>query len=211
MFSGIVKDLGRIEKFTMPQPKIAQDAIMQISTKLPMAKLILGASVACDGVCLTVTESSTQDGVNLFTVQLSQESLKVIKPYIVGKAINLEAALTLADGLDGHLVSGHVDGIAELLDVQHDAGSRQMVFTAPQQFSAFIMRKGSVCLNGVSLTVNDVSEADASKLTFGCNIISHTANVTNLGDLQAGDCLNIEIDLLARYMERFLSVNRSKI
>ncbi len=211
MFSGIVKDLGRIEKFTMPQPKIAQDAIMQISTKLPMAKLILGASVACDGVCLTVTESSTKDGVNFFTVQLSQESLKVIKPYIAGKAINLEAALTLADGLDGHLVSGHVDGIAELLDVQHDAGSRQMVFTAPQQFSAFIMRKGSVCLNGVSLTVNDVSEPNASKLIFGCNIISHTANVTNLGDLQVGDSLNIEIDLLARYMERFLSVNRSKI
>ncbi|MCH9844391.1 MAG: riboflavin synthase [Alphaproteobacteria bacterium] len=209
MFSGIVKDLGRIEQFSMPQPELAQDAIMQISTKLPMEKLILGASVACDGVCLTVTESSAKDGVNFFTVQLSQESLKVIKPYIAGGAINLEPALTLADGLDGHLVSGHVDGIAELRDVQHDAGSRQMVFSAPKQFSAFIMRKGSVCLNGVSLTVNDVSAPDAKQLTFGCNIISHTANVTNLGDLQAGDSLNIEIDLLARYMERFLSVNRS--
>ncbi len=211
MFSGIIKDLGKIANLT--EQTNNKDLTVKILTLLPLDKLQIGASISCDGVCLTVVESGkADDNHHYFVIEISAETLKVtsLGDWQKGSFVNLEPALTLADGLDGHLVSGHIDDLAVLKQCHENAGSQQMVFFAPQEFSAFITRKGSVCLNGVSLTVNQVSPADSLLLEFTCNIISHTAKLTNLGTIKIGDKVNLEIDLLARYMERFLMVNKSK-
>lgn len=197
MFTGIVTGLGSVRE-TQPIGG-AHDLRLVIGVSpeflaVPMPAVV-GASISCSGVCLTVV----QLGGDSFSVDASAETLSKTtagfwKP---GSRINLERALRMGDELGGHLVSGHVDGTAEVLDARPENGSVRWRFLAPPALARFIAPKGSVALDGVSLTVNDVDGA-----TFGVNIIPHTASVTTFGTLQPGDRVNLEIDMMARYVAR---------
>lgn len=189
MFTGLIRTRGTIERIDQ-----AGDVVMRIAAQdaLPFA---LGASIACNGICLTVTEFSERG----FSVCLSQETLRctTAKHWKTGDQINLEPALTMGDALGGHFVSGHVDGVARVLSRTPEGDSTVWEFEAPQELAKFIAPKGSVTLDGVSLTVNEVQGN-----RFRVNIIPHTAQVTGFGSLNAGDTVNLEIDLLARYVAR---------
>ena len=193
MFTGIVTDLGKIR--AMDQQG---DLRVRIGTSYDVAGIDMGASIACDGVCLTVVGLGT-DGGNWFDVDISAESVDVtaIRDWAVGRRLNLERALRLGDELGGHIVSGHVDGVATLLELRDEGDSTRMTFDAPQALARFIAPKGSVALNGTSLTVNAV---DGTR--FGVNIIPHTKEVTTWGDAKEGDRINLEIDTMARYVAR---------
>lgn len=195
MFTGIVTDLGRVRSVER-----RGDARFVIETAFPMEEVAIGASIACNGCCLTVVEK----GADCFAVDVSAESLSktTLGDWQEGAPVNLERALALGAELGGHLVTGHVDGVAEVTGKQREGDSWRFTFRVPPALARYIAPKGSVCLNGVSLTVNEVSdEADGSAL-FGVNIIPHTAEVTTFGSTGAGDRVNLEIDLLARYLER---------
>ena len=164
----------------------------------------LGASIACNGCCLTVTSlAPREDGRPgcQFTIDVSNESLKLttLGGWQPGQAINLERALKAGDELGGHIVSGHVDGVTQIIDVQPDDESRRFTFKAPSNLARFIAPKGSVALDGTSLTVNEVDGA-----AFGINLIPHTLTATNWGAKKPGDVVNLEIDLFARYMARMM-------
>ena len=193
MFTGIVTDLGKIR--AMDQQG---DLRVRIGTSYDVAGIDMGASIACDGVCLTVVGLGT-DGGNWFDVDISAESVDVtaIRDWAVGRRLNLERALRLGDELGGHIVSGHVDGVATLLELRDEGDSTRMTFDAPENLARFIAPKGSVALNGTSLTVNAV---DGTR--FGVNIIPHTKEVTTWGDAKEGDRINLEIDTMARYVAR---------
>ncbi|HRK95956.1 MAG TPA: riboflavin synthase [Rhodospirillales bacterium] len=192
MFTGIVTDLGTVRSIGD-----AGDRRLEIALDRPAAGLAAGASVACSGVCLTVVEH----GEDWFAVTVSAETLSrtTIGDWSVGNAVNLERSARLGDELGGHIVSGHVDGIGTLVSSVSDGASWRMVFAVPRPLHRFIAEKGSVAIDGVSLTVNEV---DGER--FGVNIIPHTWSVTTLGRLPVGGRVNVEIDLLARYVARIL-------
>ena len=190
MFTGLISDIGVLREVTK-----AADSQFIIDTRYDMAAVKIGASIACSGACLTVTRKD--DG--WFSVDVSAETLActTLGGWRAGKRINLEKSLRLGAELDGHLVQGHVDGRATVTARRPDGDSLRFEFEAPAELARFIARKGSVALDGVSLTVNAVDGTG-----FGVNIIPHTARETTFGALAAGDQVNLEVDLLARYVAR---------
>ena len=192
MFTGIVTDLGTVKAVTA-----AGDTRVEITTGFDTSELALGASVCCAGACLTVVET----GPDWFAAMVSGETLSktTLGGWRKGTRVNLERALKMGDELGGHIVSGHVDGVGELLDRREEGDSTRMTFEAPDELKKFIAAKGSITIDGVSLTVNSVAGA-----RFGINVIPHTQEVTTLGGLGPGDAVNLEIDMLARYVARML-------
>ncbi len=196
MFTGIITAIG-----TVTDLQKQGDWQLRIQTPWACGDIALGASIACSGICLTVTET----GDDWFAVAASQETIDVttLHQWEVGTSLNLERALAMGDELGGHIVSGHVDGMATLQSVQSENDSHRLQFKAPSHLSPFIAAKGSVTLDGISLTVNDVSGD-----VFGVNIIEHTWTHTTLSARQVGDRVNLEIDMLARYMARLLETQK---
>jgi riboflavin synthase len=193
MFTGIISDVGRLREIR--EAASGKDRRLIIETGYDTASIAIGASIACAGPCLTVVET----GPGWFAVDVSAETLDctTIGDWQVGRSINLERSLKLGDELGGHLVSGHVDGMGELLSRVEDGGSERMAFSAPCELMRFIAVKGSIAVDGISLTVNAVGGGD-----FAVNIIPHTLTATSLGELSPGGAVNLEIDLLARYVAR---------
>ena len=190
MFTGIVQAVGRVADLKSS----GVTAVVTIDAAgLDLADVAIGDSIACNGVCLTVTSLVTKG----FTLDVSQETLRVTAGFTVGGRINLEMAMRLSDRLGGHLVSGHVDGPGIVTAVKPVDANHEIIVRFPAELGRYIARKGSIAINGVSLTVNVVT-ADS----FSVNLIPHTLAVTNLGDLKQGDKVNLEIDLVARYVER---------
>lgn len=190
MFTGIVSDMGTVLRLEQ-----RGDLHARIGTAYDTAGIDMGASIACNGVCLTVVGL----GEGWFDVDISAESVEKtnIGDWSEGARINLERALKVGDELGGHIVSGHVDGVAEVVEMHDDGESTRVTFRAPEALAKFIAPKGSVALNGTSLTVNEVNGCD-----FGVNFIPHTKEVTTWGDVRVGDRINLEIDTLARYVAR---------
>lgn len=190
MFTGIITDMGRIRAIEQ-----RGDMRARISTGYDTAKIEIGASIACDGVCLTVVGL----GPDWFDVDISAETVSKtnLSGWAEGKRVNLERALKVGDELGGHIVSGHVDGQAEVVDLRDEGDSTRVTLRAPEDLARFIAAKGSVALNGTSLTVNEVAGRE-----FGINFIPHTKQVTTWGDVAVGDMVNLEIDTLARYVAR---------
>jgi len=197
MFTGIVTDIG-----TVLATEQRGDLRVRIGTGYDLATVELGASIACSGVCLTVVDK----GDGWFEVDVSTETLSRTAPGLwKGDArLNLERSLRLGDELGGHIVSGHVDGLATVVGVSPEGGSIRADLSVAPELGPSIAPKGSVTLDGVSLTVNDVSDAEGGVTHFSVNIIPHTADETTLGAIQAGQQLNVEVDVLARYIERML-------
>jgi riboflavin synthase len=193
MFTGIIQDVGEISAIA----KTGDWLITVKTAKLPLTGMALGASVACNGVCLTVIEK----GDRQFKVQVSAETLSrtTALHWKTGGRINLEPALKVGDELGGHIVSGHVDGIARVRSRKADGESVRYVFEVPPEFAKFVASKGSIALDGISLTVNEVD-----KTSFGVNIIPHTQVETTFGTLEAGGEVNFEVDLMARYAARLM-------
>ena len=193
MFTGIITDVGRVRA-------IEERGDWRLYLRVPFATdaIALGASVACSGVCLTVVE---RDGETLaFDVSAETLSKTTLGRWREGTAVNLERSLRLGDELGGHLVYGHVDGLARLVERRPEGASTRFVFEAPEALAGYVAPKGSVALDGISLTVNEVEGR-----RFGVNVIPHTLAVTTLGDRQPGDELNFEADMLARYVARLLA------
>ena len=194
MFTGIITDVGRVASVSG-----SGDTRFEIETVYEPDSIDLGASIACSGVCLTVIEKGTRDCKHWFAVEASKETLDVTTAgnWQTGHSLNLERALKLGDELGGHIVSGHVDALAEIVNIRPEGDSQRFTFRAPKDIMRFVAPKGSITLDGTSLTVNEV-EGD----TFGVNLISHTQSVTSWGASRAGDRVNLEIDVLARYVAR---------
>ena len=197
MFTGIVTDIGKIIELEK-----RGDLRARVETNYDMSAVAIGASIACDGICLTVIKT----GSNWFDVEISAESVEKthlkFNTWAIGASVNLERALRVGDELGGHIVSGHVDGVVEIVDMKDEGDSTRFVFLAPSDLQKFIAPKGSVALNGTSLTVNEVHSSK-----FGVNVIPHTKEVTTWGSSKIGDFLNLEIDTLARYVARLKEVN----
>lgn len=193
MFTGIVQAVGRIERF---DPSGAGARIRVHAGGLDLSDVAIGDSIAVNGCCLTVV---ARDGQG-FEMDVSRETLDCTAGFAPGAHLNLEKALRANDRLGGHLVTGHVDGIGRVLAVEPTGDNRVLRFSMPAALARYVARKGSVTVNGVSLTVN-VAGADG----FAVNLIPHTLGATNLGALRAGDAVNLEIDLIARYVERMLT------
>jgi riboflavin synthase len=203
MFTGIVAALGNINLVTPLEAGVRLDID---AGGLPMSDVALGDSIAINGACMTVVEKTD----TTFTVDVSRESLNRTVGLDAPGEVNLEKALTLQERLGGHLVSGHVDGLGQVHSFEPVGESRELVIDAPAELAKFLAYKGSVVVNGVSLTVNRVEDLDAqgSKVCrFSINLIPHTIAVTSLKHLRAGAKVNLEIDLIARYVERMLSVS----
>ena len=199
MFTGIITDLGRVRRLrrgTGPEGGCE----LTIATAYPVDEIALGASIACSGPCLTVV--AIEPGV--FTVEASAETLArtTLGEWTEGTPVNLERALRLGDELGGHLVSGHVDGVAHLVERRPEGDSIRFTIEAPAELARYIAPKGSVALDGVSLTVNEVEGG-----RFGVNIIPYTLAHTSLGEARPGQRLNLEIDTIARYVARLLDVS----
>ncbi|SFI96300.1 riboflavin synthase [Jannaschia pohangensis] len=194
MFTGIITDIGRIRAL-----ENRGDLRIRVGTRYDPAGIDLGASIACDGCCLTVVDRGADDAGGWFDVDVSAESLSktALGRWQEGTRVNLERALRVGDELGGHIVSGHVDGVATILSITPEGDSLRYLFEAPQALARFIAPKGSVALQGTSLTVNEVEGN-----RFGINMIPHTQQVTAWGDLAVGDAVNLEIDTLARYVAR---------
>lgn len=207
MFTGIVTDRGQVRALQQ-----RGDLRIEIDTAYDTASLDLGASVACNGCCLTVVDKGpAANGRGWFAVDASSEtrSKTAIGDWRVGTPVNLERSLRLGDELGGHLVSGHVDGLAEVLEIRPEGDSLRYRFAVDPELGRFLAPKGSVALDGVSLTVNEVGELQAAggesaRLVFGCNVIPHTAEVTTFGSYAPGHRVNLEIDLIARYVARLV-------
>lgn len=197
MFTGIITDIGTVTSITRGTGGEWGDTRMDMACKYDTSTIDIGASISHAGACMTVIEK----GPNWYAFEVSDESLSktTMSDWTEGRKINLERALTGADELGGHLVTGHVDGVGTLTGRTEIAGSIKLDFDAPDHIAFGIAPKGSITVDGVSLTVND-----ASGSTFSVNIIPHTAHATTLGALQPGDEVNLEIDLIARYVARYL-------
>lgn len=194
MFTGIILAVGKIAAI---EPR-GGDCRLKISTgKLPLNDANLGDSIAVNGVCLTAVEL----GENFFCADVSNETLArtTLKTATTGTPVNLELALTPTTRLGGHIVSGHVDGIGTVVDKKNDGRSIRFRFQAPNELAKYIAEKGSICINGISLTVNEVDGA-----VFSVNIVPHTLQETTLGQTDVGSKVNLEVDVLARYMERLM-------
>ncbi|WP_095590036.1 riboflavin synthase [Actibacterium ureilyticum] len=201
MFTGIITDIGTVRKLDQ-----RGDLTARIGTGYDADSIALGASIACNGVCLTVTDFGADGQGTWFDVDISAETVSKTNigrnGWSVGKRINLERALKVGDELGGHIVSGHVDGVAQVVAMADEGDSTRVTFRAPEDLARFVAPKGSVALNGTSLTVNEVNGRD-----FGVNFIPHTKQVTTWGDVAVGDAVNLEIDTLARYVARLQDWN----
>jgi len=195
MFTGIVTDIGAVKEITS-----AGDKRMVLTTAYDTATIDIGASIACSGVCLTVTDK----GEDWFSVDVSAETLSKtsLGTWQTGSSVNLERALKVGDELGGHIVTGHVDGVGDVLSIEPEGDSLRFKFSVPDTIQKFIAQKGSVTINGVSLTVNEVEQNDQGGTEFGINVIPHTQEKTTFSDLKVGDSVNLEIDVLARYVAR---------
>ncbi|HEX8525875.1 riboflavin synthase [Allosphingosinicella sp.] len=198
MFTGIITDIGRIEAAEQ-----RGDLRLRIACGYDMAGVDLGASIACSGVCLTVVDKSE----GWFAVDLSAETLARTAPglWAEGGRVNLERALRVGDELGGHIVTGHVDGLGEIVSAEPVGDSTALQISAGAEIAPYVASKGSIALDGVSLTVNEIEQA-ADGLFFSVNLIPHTAAQTTLDEAAVGRKLNIEIDILARYIGRLISV-----
>jgi riboflavin synthase len=190
MFTGIITDIG-----TITELKQEGDLRARVSCRYDTAGIDMGASIASDGVCLTVVDL----GADWYEVQVSRETVDLtnLSDWRVGRRVNLERALKVGDELGGHIVSGHVDGVAKVIEMRDEGDSTRVTLRAPKSLAKFVASKGSVALNGTSLTVNEVDGCD-----FGINFIPHTKVATTWGDVKVGDHVNLEIDTLARYVAR---------
>jgi riboflavin synthase len=195
MFTGIITDIGTISELTQEG-----DLRARIACGYDTSGIDMGASIASDGVCLTVVDL----GADWYEVQVSRETVDMtnLGDWAVGRRVNLERALRVGDELGGHIVSGHVDGVAEVVAMKDEGDSTRVTLRAPKALAKFIAPKGSVALNGTSLTVNEVSGCD-----FGINFIPHTKASTTWGDTKVGDRVNLEIDTLARYVARLAEMS----
>jgi riboflavin synthase len=192
MFTGIITDIGRVRSVA----PTARDRRYEIETAWDTSGIDLGASISHSGVCLTVVEK----GPGWFAVEVSGETLDMttLDSWQAGTKINLERATRAGDELGGHIVSGHVDGLGQVVEITPDGGSHRLTIEAPEPLHRFIAAKGSITVDGVSLTVNAVEGR-----RFGLNIIPHTWEATTLGERRVGDAVNLEIDMLARYLARW--------
>lgn len=197
MFTGIITDIGVV--------KSAEQGKFRIGCHFDATTIAIGASIACDGCCLTVTKvANDSDGLTVFDIEASNETLShtILGQWRIGTRVNLERSLKLGDEMGGHLVTGHVDGVAEIVSAEPDGVSTRFEIAAPVALAKFVAPKGSVALDGTSLTVNKV---DGNRFTV--NIIPHTLEVTTWGQKRAGDTLNMEVDLIARYVARLNSAD----
>jgi riboflavin synthase len=192
MFTGIVTDVGRVRAIRDTN----RDRRFEIETAFDMAGVAMGASIACSGCCLTVVDK----GDGWFAAEVSGETLgaTTLSDWETGAGVNLERAARAGDELGGHIVSGHVDGVGEVVSVLVEGGSHRLRIRAPRPLHRYIAPKGSIAMEGVSLTVNEVEDD-----VFGVNLIPHTWEVTTLGELKVGSRVNLEIDMLARYLARW--------
>ncbi|RDE05850.1 riboflavin synthase [Sphingomonas aracearum] len=194
MFTGIVTDIGTVTRIETPG-----DTRVTVETAYDTGAIDLGASVACSGVCLTVVDK----GPHWLAFDVSGETISrtAAEQWREGRRLNLERALKLGDELGGHIVTGHVDGIGTVVALAEEGGSTRVTVSAGPEIAPYVAPKGSVTLDGISLTVNSVEDT-AEGVAFGVNIIPHTAEVTTFADLNVGRQINIEIDVLARYLQR---------
>jgi riboflavin synthase len=199
MFTGLVTDVGTVRKAEQ-----RGDLRLEIATAYPLAEIPLGASIACSGVCLTVVDK----GEDWFAVDVSAETLSrtASELWRQGARLNLERALRLGDELGGHIVTGHVDGVAEVTEVRREGGSTRIAMAMPADLAPFVTEKASITLDGVSLTLNEVVYRAGKGPLVTVNIIPHTAEHSTLGHVEVGQQLNVEIDVLARYLYRMASL-----
>lgn len=195
MFTGIITDIGRIENVEQ-----RGDVHLKVASGYDMDSVEIGASIACSGVCLTVVEK----GADWFAVDVSAESLSRTAPGIWAKGarLNLERALRVGDELGGHIVTGHVDGVGQLVSATPQGDSTRIIIAAPAALAPSLAPKGSITVDGISLTVNEVEDQPDGSVHFGINVIPHTAQMTTLDSLPVGRFFNLEIDVLARYLAR---------
>ena len=209
MFTGIIVEVAKVLARTDHG-----DARVTIATRRNQHTIAIGASIACSGVCLTVVEKGTgfagEPGTGWFAVDVSGETISRTVPaqWQPGAQLNLEPALKVGDELGGHIVTGHVDGIGEVAAITPEGASRRIEFIAPADLAPYIAAKGSITIDGVSLTVNSVADRADGRACFAINVIPHTSEVTTLGALAPGSAVNLEIDVLARYLMRMQSVTR---
>ena len=198
MFTGIVTDVG-----TVRSAEQRGDLRLAIATGYDLQTVDLGASIACSGVCLTVVDK----GEDWFAVDVSAETISktAADHWRTGAKLNLERALRLGDELGGHIVTGHVDAVAEVVGTCPEGDSTRIGLSVPKHLAPMIAPKGSITLDGASLTVNEVRDAEDGSTHFAVNIIPHTAQHTTLGELKAGQQLNVEVDVLARYIDRMVA------
>jgi riboflavin synthase len=203
MFTGIVTAIG-----TIREARQTGDLHAIVSCPFDPAGIAMGASIACSGTCLTVVDKGGVAGDAWFAVDISGETVACTVPgrWTAGTPLNLEPALKLGDELGGHIVTGHVDGVGTVQGVCPEGDSRRIGFAVSADLAPYLAPKGSITVDGVSLTVNDVADQADGTCHFAVNIIPHTAEVTTLGALRAGDKVNLEIDVLARYLQRMQSL-----
>ena len=203
MFTGIVTAIGTIES-------VEQRGDLHVTIACPFdpEAIAIGASIACSGVCLTVVDRGGEPGAAWFTVDVSAETVSRTAKgmWHEGRRINLEPSLRLGDEMGGHIVSGHVDAVGRIADWEPVGDSTRLMVRAPAELAPFIAAKGSITVDGVSLTVNEVADQPGGAVRFGLNVIPHTSEVTTLGGLREGDEVNLEIDTVARYLQRLESL-----
>lgn len=204
MFTGIVTAIGEISKAEQ-----RGDLRLTIAAPLDPDAIAIGASICCSGVCLTVVERGGSKGDAWFAVDVSGETVSCTVPemWATGAMLNIEPSLRVGDEIGGHIVTGHVDAVGEVVSAEPEGGSTRLDICAPQSMAPFIAAKGSITVQGVSLTVNAVEDQSDGSCIFSLNIIPHTGEVTTLGALKAGSHVNLEIDVLARYLKRMQSLN----
>ncbi|HEY6814784.1 MAG TPA: riboflavin synthase [Croceibacterium sp.] len=203
MFTGIVTAIGTIDSVEQ-----RGDLRVRIACPFDPARIAIGASIACSGVCLTVVERGGEPGDAWFAVDVSAETVSRTARgmWHQGRQVNLEPSLRVGDELGGHIVSGHVDAVGRVADWQPEGDSTRLTVRAPKELAAFIAPKGSIAIDGVSLTVNEVADRADGSVDFGINLIPHTSEVTTLGELAQGAEINLEIDTVARYLKRLESL-----
>jgi riboflavin synthase len=196
VFTGIITDLGSVKSITGDG-----DKRFEFNTVYDTLAIDDGASIACSGTCLTVVDKGRDGNRSWFAAMVSNETLTctTLKDWQTGTDVNFERAMKVGDELGGHIVSGHVDGVGEIIDIQPDADSKRYTFLVPDDLAPLVARKGSIAIDGISLTINEVT-----KNTFGISVIPHTQTVTTLGKKHIGDTVNLEVDMLARYVARLL-------
>lgn len=205
MFTGIISATG-----TIARVERKNDLRVRIECPYDPATMAIGASIACSGACLTVVERGGSEGEAWFAVDVSDETARrtVSGMWSKGRQLNLETALKLGDELGGHIVTGHVDCVGRVMLARDEGGSIRLAIRIPAEFASLVAAKGSITVDGVSLTVNDVRDRPDGACDFALNIIPHTGEVTTLGGLTEGDEVNLEIDVLARYLQRMQNLSR---